>query len=106
MPNALAPFFWLVTYHIARNHMIKGLRISWKTVPAVTEVWCRHRQHWNKVSRTTVAFVPPHLGHRKPSGHRICTRYFRHASSVENRTSNSATVDRKSTRLNSSHLGI
>ena len=24
-PNALAPFFWLVTYHIARNQVTKGL---------------------------------------------------------------------------------
>jgi hypothetical protein len=39
-----------------------------------------------------LAFVPPHLGHRKPSGHRIRTRYCRHASSVANRVSNSAMV--------------
>ena len=36
---ALAPFFWLVTAHIARNQSVSGLRVSWKIVPAVTELW-------------------------------------------------------------------
>jgi hypothetical protein len=35
---ALAPFFWLVTDHIARNQSVSGLRVSWKIVPAVTEL--------------------------------------------------------------------
>jgi hypothetical protein len=35
---ALAPFFWLVTAHIARNQTVSGLRVSWKIVPAVTEL--------------------------------------------------------------------
>jgi len=38
-PIALAPFFWLVTYQIARNQTRRGVRVSWKMVPAVTEVW-------------------------------------------------------------------
>jgi hypothetical protein len=35
---ALAPFFWQVTDHIARNQSVSGLRVSWKIVPAVTEL--------------------------------------------------------------------
>ena len=27
-PKALAPVFWVVTHHIARNHSGKGLRVS------------------------------------------------------------------------------
>ena len=27
-PNALAPFFWVVTHHMARNHTGKGVRVS------------------------------------------------------------------------------
>jgi len=30
--------FWVVTYHIARNHVVKGIWLSWKIVPAVTDV--------------------------------------------------------------------
>ena len=38
-----------MTHHIARNHVGSGVRVSWKIVPAVTEVWwaqsahCHHR---------------------------------------------------------------
>jgi hypothetical protein len=35
---ALAPVFWLVTHHIARNHVGNGGRVSWKIVPAVADV--------------------------------------------------------------------
>ena len=27
------------SHHMARNHIFSGLRVSWNTVPAVTEVW-------------------------------------------------------------------
>jgi hypothetical protein len=37
-PKALAPFFWPVTNHIARNQTKRGFRVSWNTVPAVTDV--------------------------------------------------------------------
>src|SRR5450759_5410237 len=90
--SALAPFFWLVTYHIARNHITSGFRVSWKIVPAVAEVWRRQPQHWNKVARTKTALAPLHCGQRTPSGHRRLTRYARHPSSVEKRSSNSWTV--------------
>src|SRR5271167_4372620 len=50
-PNALAPFFWVVTHHIARNHTAIGMRVSWKIVPAVPEVWRPHPAH---------SHTPPH----------------------------------------------
>jgi hypothetical protein len=37
-PMALAPVFWLATHHMARNHVGSGVRVSWKIVPAVTDV--------------------------------------------------------------------
>src|SRR5437773_8117690 len=57
-PSALAPFFWVVTHHIARNHTGKGMRVSWKIVPAVTEVWHPHPPHSHKL-RTGHAFSDP-----------------------------------------------
>ncbi len=33
-----APVFWLVNHQAARNHVVSGLWVSWKIVPAVTEV--------------------------------------------------------------------
>jgi hypothetical protein len=38
---------------IARNHMVRGARMSWKMVPAVTEVWCLQAEHWNKEQSAT-----------------------------------------------------
>src|SRR5947199_8478062 len=80
-PNALAPFFCVVTHHIARNHTGKGMRVSWKIVPAVTEVWHPHAAHSHK-PRTGHAFSDSQRGQRKPVGHRSRARYARHESSV------------------------
>jgi hypothetical protein len=38
-PRALAPFFWLVSHHIARNHVTSDLRDPSNTVPAIDVVW-------------------------------------------------------------------
>jgi hypothetical protein len=84
-PSALAPFFWLVTYHIARDHITSGFRVSWKIVPAVAEIWRRQPQLWNKVARTKTALAPLHCGQRKPSGQRRLTKYARHPSSLRNK---------------------
>jgi hypothetical protein len=32
------PLFWLVACHIARNQIISGSLLSWKIVPAATDV--------------------------------------------------------------------
>src|SRR5713226_2303888 len=87
-PNALAPFFWVVTHHMARNHTGNGVRVSWKIVPAATEVWHPHPAHSHR-SRTGHAFPDPQRGQRKPAGHRSRVRYARHASSVPKFPSNS-----------------
>ena len=38
-PKALAPYFWLVTCHIASNQSRNGLCVSANSVPAVTETY-------------------------------------------------------------------
>ncbi len=30
--------YWLATHHMARNQVGSGVRVSWKIVPAVTDV--------------------------------------------------------------------
>src|SRR5437899_8985168 len=87
-PNALAPYFWVVTHHMARNHTGSGVRVSWKIVPAVTEVWQPHPAHSHS-SRTGHAFPDPQRGHAKPDRDRSRARYARHASSVPNFASSS-----------------
>ncbi len=87
-PNALAPFFRVVTHHMARNHTGKGVRVSWKIVPAVTEVWYPHPAHSHR-PRTGHAFPDPQWAQRKPAGQRSRARYARHASSVVKFASNS-----------------
>src|SRR5215831_15796409 len=88
-PNALAPFFWVVTHHMARNHTGKEVRVSWKIVPAVTEVWQPQLAHSSSTSRTGHDRFPPQRGQRKPSGHRSQAKYARHASSVPKLASSS-----------------
>src|SRR5207245_5265439 len=73
---------------MARNHTGSGVRVSWKIVPAVTEVWQPHPAHSHS-SRTGHAFPDPQRGHAKPDGHRSRARYARHASSVPNFASSS-----------------
>ena len=82
---------WLVTHHIARNHVVSGVRVSWKIVPAVTDVCRPHAAHSSRL-RTGHALGWPHCGQRNPCGHRCCIRYARHAASVAKRASNSASV--------------
>jgi hypothetical protein len=89
-PTALR-LLWLATHHIARNQVGSGVRVSWKIVPAVTDVWRPHAAH-SKSRPIGHALPPPHFGQRNPSGHRSCTRYARHASAVAKRRSNSARV--------------
>src|SRR5271157_2104477 len=67
---------------MARNQIGKGVRVSWKIVPAVTEVWQPRPAHSSSTRRTGQDWPPPQRGQRKPSGHRTRTRYARHASSV------------------------
>src|SRR5437667_5484242 len=66
---------------MARNHTDKGVRVSWKIVPAVTEVWYPHPAHSLRL-RTGHAFPDPQWAQRKPVGQRSRAKYARHASSV------------------------
>src|SRR5438105_10557737 len=73
---------------MARNHTDKGVRVSWKIVPAVTEVWYPHPAHSLRL-RTSHAFPDPQWAQRKPVGQRSRAKYARHASSVLKFASNS-----------------
>lgn len=69
---------------MARNHTGKGVRVSWKIVPAVTEVWYPHPAHSLRL-RTGHAFPDPQWAQRKPIGQRSRAKYARHASSRHRR---------------------
>src|SRR5438876_8852471 len=73
---------------MARNHTGKGVRVSWKIVPAVTEVWYPHPAHSLRL-RTGHAFPDPQWAQRKDVGQRSRAKYARHASSVVKFASNS-----------------
>src|SRR5712691_5582970 len=92
-PSALTPVFWLVTHHIARNHIRSGFRVPSKTVPAVIEV-CRWQPEHSIRSPRPIgqARCPPQAGQRNPSGHRSFIKYARHAASETKRPSNSPTL--------------
>jgi len=44
---APTPFFWLVTYQVAANQVVSGVRVLSKMVPAVTVAWYLHELHTN-----------------------------------------------------------
>src|SRR5450759_1716623 len=73
---------------MARNQTGKGVRVSWKIVPAVTEVWYPHLAHSLRL-RTGHAFPDPQWAQQKPVGQRSRAKYARHASSVVKFASNS-----------------
>src|SRR5215471_12018974 len=81
-PKALAPFFCVVTHHMARNQTGNEVRVSWKIVPAVTEVWQPHAAHSSSTPRTGHDRSLPQRGQRKPCGHRSRAKYARQTSSV------------------------
>jgi hypothetical protein len=74
---------------MARNQTGKGVRVSWKIVPAVTEVWQPQLAHSSKTPRTGHDRPLPQRGQRKPSGHRSRAKYARQACSVPKFASNS-----------------
>src|ERR1022692_4318324 len=74
---------------MARNQTGNGVRVSWKMVPAVTDVWPPHTAHSSRTPRTGQDLPPPQRGHRKPSGHPRRAKYARQDSSVAKAASNS-----------------
>ncbi len=65
------PFLAVVTCHAASNHVVRGVRVLSKIVPAVTDVWWRQAEHTNR-PRVCLqgSAVIPHAGHLKPFGQR------------------------------------
>ena len=70
------PFFAVVTCQAASNHVVNGVRVLSKIVPAVTVHWCRQA---GQTKRPRVCFQGScccwHAGHTKPLGHRSRSRY-------------------------------
>jgi hypothetical protein len=63
--TALIPDFGVVTHHIARNQVVKGVRVSWKRVPAVTDVWWPQAAQCHSLpARAGQAFGSIHPGWR------------------------------------------
>jgi hypothetical protein len=79
----LIPFLAVATSHMARNQLVSGSLVAWKTVPAVSDTWCRQARHWifGRV-RSLVPPPPPQRGQTKPSGQRSFSTTARHCSSV------------------------
>jgi hypothetical protein len=79
----LIPFLAVATSHMARNHVVSGSLVAWKTVPAVSEVWWRQARHWT-LGRV-LSHLPsalPQSGQTKPPGQRNFSTAARHCSSV------------------------
>lgn len=77
---------------MALNQSVKGFRVFAKTVPAVTDVWCRQEQQTKRPREAGQASDSLQRGQTKPFGHRSSNRYSRHASSVANHFSSSKIV--------------
>src|SRR5436309_6779834 len=88
---------------MARNHTDKGVRVSWKIVPAVTEVWYPHPAHSLRL-RTGHAFPDPQWAQRKPVGQRSRAKYARHASSVLKFASNSVRLRGYSSTISAHYI--
>lgn len=76
------PFLAVVTCQAASNHVVNGVRVFSRIVPAVIDVWWRQPRHTN---RPRVCFqgspATPQVGHRNPSGHRKFSKYATHEAS-------------------------
>ena len=65
----------LTTIHqTARNQVTNDVRVSWKIVPAVTDVWCPQLPHIQSPRPVHHAWVPSQVGHTNPWGHRSRAR--------------------------------
>ena len=80
------PLFAVVRCHAASNHVVSGVCVLSKRVPAVTDAWWRHAGHTSRCrlcrhGRTASCLQ---AGQTKPPGHRSRCRYETHASSSGN----------------------
>src|SRR5499426_1251072 len=86
----------------ARNHILSGLCVFSRTVPAVRLVWWSHSAHSNVVpSRIVHTRVEPQRAHAGLPPQRASIQYARQSSSVANRFSNSVAVLGKSRQRSS-----
>jgi hypothetical protein len=89
----LIPFLAVATSHMARNQLVSGSLVAWKTVPAASETWCRQARHWifGRVL-SHLPSAPPHSGQTKPAGQRSFSTTARHCSSVPYASRNCASL--------------
>jgi hypothetical protein len=64
------PFFCVVRDQAAANQVVSGVRVSWKTVPAVLETRRRQSEHLHTAPAIFQPPTQPQCGHTKPSGQR------------------------------------
>jgi hypothetical protein len=60
--------------HTAWNHTVNGVRVRSKIVPAVTDVRCEQRAHFQRPSATCHPPVLPQASQTNPSGQRSQAR--------------------------------
>lgn len=85
----------LLARHIcqaARNHVVSGVRVPWKIVPAVAEVSRAPPAHDQRPSAVRQPSGVPHAGQTKPSGQRSHSRSSRQAASSGHQLTSSARV--------------
>jgi len=76
------PFLAVVTCHAASNHVVSGVRVFSRIVPAVTDVWCRQVEHTRRPQLCLQgSAATAHAGHLNPLGQRRPSKYLAHAIS-------------------------
>ena len=84
---------------MAANQVASGSLLSWNTVPAVSRSCRLQRPHWNSLRVVSSQKPrPPQAGQVRPSGQRIANKALRQASSVPNRSRNSASLSPRAKR--------
>ncbi len=73
-PSAEAPFFWLVMCQAAANQTVSGVRVRWKTVPAVGETRRAQPAHERRPSASRQERWSPQCGQTKPPRQRSQSR--------------------------------
>lgn len=88
MPCADTPVFCEVTNHTAANHDVNGVRVRWKIVPAVTDVFRPQSVHIHNCFFVRQKPPQPQPGHSNPRGQRNSARYSLQAKSSGNHSRN------------------
>ena len=68
---------------MARNQLVRGSLVAWKTVPASSESWRLQGLHWKLARRVERRqnLLEPQRGQPRPSGQRASKRACSHCGS-------------------------